>query len=312
MKKITITLFLILFVSSLTAQVGQSRILEVKDGQMDKFMSGVAKKTQMYNNSEDSAKFFTFQILTGPNATDFIRVRWMESINELDNPVDAEELSYWNKVARPYYTEGAARVWQRNAAASYVPEDSTGNLRRVIYYNYKDITDIYSLYASEVMMYDQINAAKIGAYQQYLRPIVCISVGLFSDKTGNINNIFFGFIVMLMGSIIFASGIVSSSLNILFIVSLIIVATGTYAIRGLYFSILNDGDIPVALSGTAIGIVSIIGYSPDIFATGGASYSIGTIFYSLDKKYAHTVWHLFVLAGSTLHFFFILFYIIFI
>ena len=138
MKKITITLFLILFVSSLTAQVGQSRILEVKDGQMDKFMSGVAKKTQMYNNSEDSAKFFTFQILTGPNATDFIRVRWMESIDELDNPVDAEELSYWNKVARPYYTEGAARVWQRNAAASHVPEDATGNLRRVIYYNYKD------------------------------------------------------------------------------------------------------------------------------------------------------------------------------
>ena len=57
------------------------------------------------------------------------------------------------------------------------------------YMGYK-ITDIYSLYASEVMMYDQINAAKIGAYQQYLRPIVCISVGLFSDKTGNINNIF--------------------------------------------------------------------------------------------------------------------------
>ena len=143
------------------------------------------------------------------------------------------------------------------------------------YMGYK-ITDIYSLYASEVMMYDQINAAKIGAYQQYLRPIVCISVGLFSDKTGNINNIFFGFIVMLMGSLIFASGIVSSSLNILFIVSLIIVATGTYAIRGLYFSILNDGDIPVALSGTAIGIVSIIGYSPDIFATPLYGYLLDT------------------------------------
>ena len=43
---------------------------------------------------------------------------------------------------------------------------------------------------------------------------------------------------------------------------------------------------------------------------GGASYSIGTIFYSINRKYAHTVWHLFVLAGSTLHFFFILYYII--
>ena len=143
------------------------------------------------------------------------------------------------------------------------------------YMGYK-ITDIYSLYASEVMMYDQINAAKIGAYQQYLRPIVCISVGLFSDKTGNINNIFLGFIIMLIGSIIFASGIVSSSVNILFIISLIIVATGTYAIRGLYFSILNDGDIPVALSGTAIGIVSIIGYSPDIFATPLYGYLLDT------------------------------------
>ena len=139
MKKITITLLLILFVSSLSAQVGQARILEVKDGQMDKFMSGVAKKTQMYNNSEDSEKFYTFQILTGPNATDFIRVRWMESMNELDNPVDADELSYWIKNARPYYTEGAARIWSRNANLSHVPEESGNtNLRRVIYYNYKD------------------------------------------------------------------------------------------------------------------------------------------------------------------------------
>ena len=106
---------------------------------MDKFMSGVAKKTQMYNNSEDSDKFYTFQILTGPNATDFIRVRWMESINELDNPIDADELAYWNKNARPHYTEGAARIWSRNANLSHVPEDSGNtNLRRVIYYNYKD------------------------------------------------------------------------------------------------------------------------------------------------------------------------------
>jgi len=139
MKKITITLLLILFVSSLSAQVGQARILEVKDGHMDKFMSGVAKKTQMYNNSEDSEKFYTFQILTGPNATDFIRVRWMESMNELDNPVDADELAYWNKNARPHYTEGAARIWSRNANLSHVPEESGNtNLRRVIYYNYKD------------------------------------------------------------------------------------------------------------------------------------------------------------------------------
>jgi len=134
------------------------------------------------------------------------------------------------------------------------------------YMGYK-ITDIYSLYASEVMLFDEINAARVGALQQYLRPIVCISVAFFTDKNGNINNILIGFFVMMLGSILFASGLIKVSMNILFFISLIIVATGTYAIRGLYFSILKDGKIPYILSGTAIGLISIVGYSPDIFAT---------------------------------------------
>ena len=129
------------------------------------------------------------------------------------------------------------------------------------------ITDVYSLYASEVMLFDEINAARVGELQQYLRPIVCISVAFFTDKNGNINNILIGFFVMMLGSIIFASGLIKVSMNILFFISLIIVATGTYAIRGLYFSILKDGKIPYILSGTAIGLISIVGYSPDIFAT---------------------------------------------
>jgi len=134
------------------------------------------------------------------------------------------------------------------------------------YMGYK-ITDVYSLYASEVMLFDEINAARVGALQQYLRPIVCISVAFFTDKNGNINNILIGFFVMMLGSILFASGLITVSMNMLFFISLIIVATGTYAIRGLYFSILKDGKIPYILSGSAIGLISIVGYSPDIFAT---------------------------------------------
>lgn len=35
---------------------------------------------------------------------------------------------------------------------------------------------------------------------------------------------------------------------------------------------------------------------------GGAAYTLGTIFYVLDRPYMHSVWHVFVLAGSTCHF----------
>lgn len=44
---------------------------------------------------------------------------------------------------------------------------------------------------------------------------------------------------------------------------------------------------------------------------GGISYTLGTIFYSLDKiKYFHSIWHLFVLAGSVSHYLMILLYIL--
>lgn len=44
---------------------------------------------------------------------------------------------------------------------------------------------------------------------------------------------------------------------------------------------------------------------------GGLSYTIGIIFYILDKiKYFHSIWHLFVLTGSVLHYLMIVLYIV--
>lgn len=41
---------------------------------------------------------------------------------------------------------------------------------------------------------------------------------------------------------------------------------------------------------------------------GGLFYTGGLIFFALNRRYAHAVWHLFVLGGSICHFFCILFY----
>ena len=44
---------------------------------------------------------------------------------------------------------------------------------------------------------------------------------------------------------------------------------------------------------------------------GGLSYTLGIIFYALDKiKYFHSIWHLFVLTGSVFHYLMVLLYII--
>ena len=48
-----------------------------------------------------------------------------------------------------------------------------------------------------------------------------------------------------------------------------------------------------------------------LIVLGGISYTFGIIFYAFDRvKYFHSIWHLFVLTGSILHYFTVLLYII--
>ena len=48
-----------------------------------------------------------------------------------------------------------------------------------------------------------------------------------------------------------------------------------------------------------------------LLGLGGLAYCLGVVFYVWRQlPYAHMVWHLFVLAGSALHFFSVLFYVI--
>lgn len=59
--------------------------------------------------------------------------------------------------------------------------------------------------------------------------------------------------------------------------------------------------------------VQVLGVGGTVFLlTGGVAYTIGAILYGIGKKkkYVHSIFHLFVVAASVLHFFMILFYVI--
>ncbi len=63
---------------------------------------------------------------------------------------------------------------------------------------------------------------------------------------------------------------------------------------------------------TARLLPQLLGIGGVVFLiTGGIAYTVGAVFYGLgrDRRYFHSVFHLFVLAGSILHFFCILFYV---
>ncbi len=164
------------------------------------------------------------------------------------------------------------------------------------YIGYK-VTDIYSLYASDVMLFDQIEAANVSSLQLYLRPLVCILIALLADKSSYIYFIIIGFLTMLIGSTIFAFGIVQLNMNFIFYLSLVVVATGTYAIRALYFSIMQEGRIPLVLTGTAVGLISVVGYTPDIFATPIFGYFLDKYPGILGHQYVFTILAIFSILG---------------
>ena len=164
------------------------------------------------------------------------------------------------------------------------------------YVGYK-VTDIYSLYASDVMRFDNLEAANIGSLQLYLRPLVCLLIALFADKKSYIHFIIIGFIVMLVGALIFSLGIVKVNMNYIFFFSLIVVATGTYAIRALYFSLMQEGRIPLVLTGTAVGVISVVGYTPDIFASPMIGYLLDTYPGIIGHQYVFAILVLFSIVG---------------
>lgn len=133
------------------------------------------------------------------------------------------------------------------------------------YYGYK-MTDVFSLYAKDVMLFNDLDSAKIGTYLLYLRPFIGVSIGLLADRTRASLWIIIGFLIMLLSSVVFSFNIIDENAMLLFSVSIIAIAVGVYSTRVLYFATLEEAKIPVALTGTAVGLISIVGYTPDIFA----------------------------------------------
>lgn len=133
------------------------------------------------------------------------------------------------------------------------------------YVGYK-LTDVFSLYASEIMKYDVVDAAKTGAFLFYVRPVVGICIGIIADRSLPSYWLFISFVVSFLGAMLFALGFVVDVSVYMFLLSILIVTSGIYAARALYFAVMESGRIPLVLTGTAVGLISVIGYTPDIFA----------------------------------------------
>lgn len=109
-----------------------------------------------------------------------------------------------------------------------------------------------------------VMAGTITTIKLWMRPIGGMGGGWLGDKFSNISVLI---VALLLASLAMIGLILFPALNSLglLIGTVIFIGLMTYAIRGLYWAILDTCDIPLRITGLAIGIVSVVGYLPDTF-----------------------------------------------
>ena len=157
------------------------------------------------------------------------------------------------------------------------------------YVGYK-LTDVISQFANEVMGYDQVESAQVGTFLQFLRPATGILLGLIVDRFKITFWLFLGLVFCVIGGFLFATGAVAPTTTLLFFISVCVVGVGIYAARALYFGVMKKGRIPLVLTGTAVGLVSLVGYTPDIFAGPAYGYFLDT--YPGQQGHQYVFWML--------------------
>jgi nitrate/nitrite transporter NarK len=132
------------------------------------------------------------------------------------------------------------------------------------YCGYKGL-DNYSLYAVQVLGMSELDAARFTAATAYIRPIAAIAAGLLADRF-NARRVIGGLFIAMMISYGVLSEIAPSPdlVNVLY-ANIFISCFGVFGLRGVYFALLEETRVPNDHTGTAVGLISVVGFTPEIF-----------------------------------------------
>lgn len=134
------------------------------------------------------------------------------------------------------------------------------------YVGYKGF-DNYSLFAVQGWGLDEVEASGMVAIAAWMRPVAALGAGLLGDR----------FLVSRMTVLCFALLTASQLFFALFnppigawwllLSNMLLGSLTIFGLRALYYALFEEAEIPAAVTGTAVGVVSVIGYSPDVFVS---------------------------------------------
>lgn len=119
---------------------------------------------------------------------------------------------------------------------------------------------------TQILGVSALTSSGLAIFRSYVIVVVAgILGGIYADKSKS-RSLFIGY--LLLAIIVCVTVMLFSSKFVVFtIVISVLLSFSYFMIKSLYFSVQGESGIPLRLSGSAIGIVSFIAYTPDAFMT---------------------------------------------
>lgn len=131
------------------------------------------------------------------------------------------------------------------------------------YCGYKGL-DNYGLYAVQVLGMNEIDAAKLATYGAYIRPVACVIAGLLADRFDSARSIAILFFMLMISYTVLAGTTPdAATLNIIY-ANLFVTFFAVYALRGIYYALLEETHTPKHLTGTSVAVIAFVGYTPEM------------------------------------------------
>lgn len=132
------------------------------------------------------------------------------------------------------------------------------------YCGYKG-TDNFALYANQVLGFSEVEAAQLAVWGGYIRPVGALLAGIVADRISASRSVLFAFFAMLASYMALALTDTPQTALVFVLGNLFVSYFAVVALRGIYFALLEENKTPAHVTGAAAGLVSVIGYTPDIF-----------------------------------------------
>lgn len=124
----------------------------------------------------------------------------------------------------------------------------------------------FTPYAQNVLKVGPVYAGVMVVLAQWVRPFAAVSSGILGDKISISKMVKIGFVLMIIGT----AGVLIMPVKapvILFMISLAVIYIAMYSLQANHFAMLEEGEINKEATGTAVGIISTLGYLPEVIAS---------------------------------------------